>query len=316
MNSQATDNPLAPLAPSRPLPDEVRVEPIPVALSGAGRSPGYLFWPRRSEPFAAPGQTVVGFHGIQSHPGWFVGSAGFLARRGHTVLLTTRRGSGASDQARADAESPDQLLGDVEAAMHLAADRAGRRPHAVGISWGGKLLGAWALGRQADAAASLVLVAPGIRPRVGPTAWQKLRIAWALLTGGKTRRFELPLGDGRLFTANPEMLEYLSADAAGLRQATARFLLISRLLDRRLATARAGSIELPVTLLLASEDRIIDNAATQAALARLCRADMAVRTLLGAHTLEFQPDPGDFYRALAQAVETAPAPPADQRPTG
>jgi alpha-beta hydrolase superfamily lysophospholipase len=315
VNSPASDNPLGPLATSRPIPPEVRVEPLPSALAGGGRSPGYLFFPRRSEPFAGPEQTVVVFHGIQSHPGWFVGSASYLAERGHTVWLTTRRGSGASGLRRGDAESPDQLLGDVEAAMQQAADRAGRPVCAVGISWGGKLLAAWALNAGTDAAGSLVLLAPGICPRIGPSFGQKLRIAWALVAGGKTRRFAIPLRDPRLFTANAEMLAYLSADAAGLSEATARFLLTSRLLDRRLAAARAGAIDLPVALLLASEDRILDNAATEAAVARLCRRNPRIRTLPGAHTLEFEPRPEEFYRALAEAVESGPAPPTDQRPT-
>ncbi len=67
---------------------------------------------------------VVYLHGIQSHPGWFVGSAAALAARGHPVFQPTRRGSGDNrlDRGPSRPKCINRRLG-----------RSGPRPNAL---WG------------------------------------------------------------------------------------------------------------------------------------------------------------------------------------
>jgi len=75
----------------------------------------------------------------------------------------------------------------------------------------------------------------------------------------------------------------------------------SRRLDRAVRAAAAGSLNIPVELILSADDRIIDNTATQRWLERVCGAGKNVRTLSGHHTLEFERDAGEFLRTLADA---------------
>ena len=250
------------------------------------------------EPASPP---VLYLHGIQSHPGWFFGSAARLAARGHPVFQVTRRGSGQATSSRGDAPSARQLLADVDAAVALIRERTGaRRVAGVGVSWGGKLLAVWAI-HHPELLTSATLVAPGIAALVDVSTATKLRVAAALLLR-PTVRFDIPLNEPSLFTGNESMREFIVGDPLRLRKATARFLYASRCLDRRLSRARGGALRAPATLILASRDRIIDNEATRQAVNRLTDGEAEVVEIEGDHTLEFEPDPEPYHDALARGV--------------
>jgi len=246
---------------------------------------------------------VVYLHGIQSHPGWFVASAAALAGAGHPVYQPTRRGSGANREDRGHARSADQLLDDLAAACRFALDDSGAaRFHLVGVSWGGKLAAAFlAAGAEGLDVASLTLVAPGIAPRVDVSVGVKLAVGLSLLCCPR-RRFDIPLSEVELFTDNEAMRRYLRGDRHRLHRATGRFLYVSRCLDRLLRRAPRGAISGPTTLVLASRDRIIDNARTRAAVDRLADEETRVVDLPGAHTLEFEEDPTPLFDVLQDAA--------------
>jgi alpha-beta hydrolase superfamily lysophospholipase len=249
---------------------------------------------------------VLFVHGIQSHPDWFTGSADMLAARGHPVYQVMRRGSGTNTVARGDARSPGQLMDDLDAACAFVLRHAAEQGlavcnpgalHVVGISWGGKLVAAWAASRRRAYAASLTLVAPGIISRVDLPPAIKLRIAWALLAHPR-RLFDIPLNDLSLFTDNPARRDYLSRDPHRLHRATARFLFASRRLEAMLIRAKAGSLNIPTTLILARQDRIIDNGRTRRIVEHLTAGRAMVHVLDGCHTLEFEADPTAFHECL------------------
>ncbi len=246
---------------------------------------------------------VVYLHGIQSHPGWFAGSAAALAAAGHDVYQPTRRGSGADQVSPGHADSAGQLLDDLAAVVRHAVGESGvDRVHLAGVSWGGKLAAAAAAtGRAGAPVASLTLIAPGIAPRVDVSPWTKLRIGLSLLFR-PWGRFAIPLNEPQLFTDNPVRREYIAADPLRLRRATAKFLWASRCLDRMIARAPEGAVVAPTTLLLAQRDRIIDNPRTRHVVARLTAGRAEVRSFPAAHTLEFEPDPAAFHAALLAAV--------------
>jgi len=252
----------------------------------------------------APGRLpVVYLHGIQSHPGWFSGSAADLAAGGHPVLQPLRRGSGTARFARGHAASAGQLLDDVAAACRLAAEiHDAPRVHLLGVSWGGKLAACYAAsGRKDVSLASLTMVAPGIAPRLDVSPAVKLAIGLSLLIRPR-RLFAIPLNEEALFTDNEEMREYLRSDQHRLRRATASFFYASRRLDGMLKRARPGCWRIPTTLVLAERDRIIDNEATLRLAAKLAGDLLRVHTLPGCHTLEFEPDRQPLFHALAEAV--------------
>jgi len=247
---------------------------------------------------------VVYLHGIQSHPGWFVGSAAALAERGHAVFQPVRRGSGDNQAGRGHADSAGQLLADVGSCCRFAAQRTGaERVHLVGGSWGGKLAAAYAVSRRRTVdIASLCLVVPGIAARVDVPRITRLAIGLSLLIAPR-RQFDIPLNEPELFTRNEPMLQYLRNDPHRLLRATAKFLFVSRRLDAALRRAPAGALGAPTTLILAERDQIIDNAAARAAVLRLAGESLAVVHLPGCHTLEFEPQPQPLFDALAAGID-------------
>jgi alpha-beta hydrolase superfamily lysophospholipase len=266
-------------------------------------SDGYVWRYRRYQSPGPERARVVSVHGIQSHGGWYVRSCRRLAEPGFAVSFLDRRGSGLNEQARGDAPGFRRLLDDV--AEFLRAERVASNVPVIllAISWGGKL--AVALQRRhPDLVDGLALLCPGLRPRVQPSRRQRLAILWARLTA-PGRLFPIPLDDPELFTASPRWQQFIRDDPLALRRATARLLIESVRLDLYLRFF-APRLRLPVLLLLAEHDRIIDNARTRALFARMAD-DAEVIEYPGAHhTLEFEPDPdrhiGDVARWLEKTV--------------
>ena len=192
-------------------------------------------------------------HGIESHGGWFLPAALRLRDRGCTTWLLDRRGSGLNRGVEpGHTPSADVLLEDVRRARQALGDPP---LHLLGLSWGGKLATAAALD-QPRHVESLVLITPGLRARVDLPWRQKLAVGFNLLFGG-TGHFDVPLRP-EMFTREPELLAFLRRDPLRLTEVTARFLLATLALDRRIAR-RVGDLRVPVLLLLAGQDEIVDN---------------------------------------------------------
>jgi len=297
-----TDNPqegLGPLTPAKPLEPDVQTARGVLTLPD-----GYVTTVVRHRPRPpAPVERgpVLYAHGIQSHPGWFVGSAQALARAGHEVFQVTRRGSGDAAESPGDAPSAGRLMEDTDAAVEWIRGETGAdKVQLLGVSWGGKLMVLQAM-RHPETAGSLTLVAPGLKPAVGVSGPRRLAIAACRICCPQ-RRFDIPLNDPALFTDNPEMRRYLRDDPHRLHRATARFLVASVLLDARIERAGEGMLDVPTSLLLARRDRIINNPATRRLLERLTAGAVRVTEFDAAHTIEFEPDVSGFYAALTNAT--------------
>lgn len=289
-------------------------------------SDGYRCHYRRyaiPESIAAPRAHVVCIHGIQSHAGWYEHSCTRLSEAGYLVSFLDRRGAGMNEHKRGDTPGYRRLLDDLaefiqlqrqpgiaEAAAAVASAlprhpvaRSPRHPvtcplplYLLAISWGGKL--AVALQRRhPELVDGLILLCPGFFPRVGPSLGERVQIAWARLLS-PWRRFPVPLQDAELFTATPRWQRFIREDPLSLRQATARFFAASVFLDRALRSAPAH-VRVPVLLLLAGQDRVIDNDLTRRFANRFATDDLEVMEYPeAAHTLEFEVDPNPFIQDI------------------
>jgi alpha-beta hydrolase superfamily lysophospholipase len=261
-------------------------------LSAFTAGDGYVWRYRRYEPTGPSRASVVALHGIQSHGGWYGQTCSALAAAGYAVSFLDRRGCGANDRDRGDATSFRRLLDDVAEFV-----RAQPRPVVLlGISWGGKLAVAFQR-RHVGLTDALVLIAPGLFPRVRSPVRDYLRgFAARLFAPG--RHLPIPLNDPELFTANPERRRFIRDDPLALRDATARLLFESIRLDVYLRLA-ARRVTVPVLVLLAGRDRIIDNAATRRFVGRFPTADRTVIEYPDAHhTQEFEPGGPPFLDDL------------------
>jgi alpha-beta hydrolase superfamily lysophospholipase len=273
-------------------------EAEPFLIETFAASDGYEMRFRRYPAQGKPRGQVVAIHGIQSHGGWYVGSCSHLARAGWEVLFLDRRGSGLNEKARGDTPGYRRLVADLDEFVAAACESP---PFLLAISWGAKL----ALGLEYLAprrTKGLVLVTPGLCPRVRVPFLEKVQIGLARLFAPGTL-FPIPLSDPHLFTSTPAWLEFLRNDPLSLHQATARLLFASRLLDRLMRKAHAR-VRVPVLLLLGGRDRIIDNEPTKEYVKLFPTYDSQVIEYPSAsHTLEFEPDPLPYYRAVERWLE-------------
>lgn len=253
---------------------------------------------------------VLYVHGIQSHCGWYEASARRLAEAGFTVLQPDRRGSGRNTRDRGHADSCTQLIDDALACLELLAEHTGcEKHHLVGVSWGGKLVPAMHVSRPARTA-SITLITPGLYPIVGVSKTDMFRIGLSMVSA-PLKLYDIPLNDPELFTSVPEKVKFLREDKHQIHQATAGFYLASRRMDK--ISYKLGSAPpVPVHLMLAHDERIIDNEKTRAFVRDLHWDHGTITTYRNSrHTLEFDPDRECFLDDLVNWMSSlsAKAPP-------
>jgi alpha-beta hydrolase superfamily lysophospholipase len=262
---------------------------------------GYCIHYRHWMPSQSPLARVVALHGIQSHSGWYLHSTSRLCEAGFEVFYLDRRGSGLNQEQRGHADNFHVLLDDLVLFTSRVRVQEPRRPIIlVGVSWGGKL--ATALAKEhPQLVDGLVLICPGLFPKIEPPWYQQLRIVLARICG-RYRHFTIPLTDPGLFTANPKWLQFLRTDPLSLHRATASMLVASRRLDWFVRDA-PQKIDMPALLMQAELDRIIDCARTSAYFERFASKDKQVIVYQGAHhTLEFEPSPEPFITDLIEWI--------------
>jgi acylglycerol lipase len=265
-------------------------------------SDGYPFhltrWPARG---SARGRVVV-LHGVQSHGGWYHNLGTTLAERGYDTTFPDRRGSGRNQLDRGHVSSYRRLLEDIAELLRSIREQEPRLPLALaGISWGGKLAVITSAQHPALVDA-LALICPGLHARVDPSRAERMRIAWAFFTD-RRRHFPIPLADPALFTADPEGQSFIATDPMTLRSASASLLAASRFIDRRVRAARSH-VHQPALLMLAGEDRIVDNTLTRRYFDGLpSERKRIIEYPEGNHTLEFDPDPSRYALDLADWLD-------------
>jgi alpha-beta hydrolase superfamily lysophospholipase len=255
-------------------------------------------WPVAGKP---RGRLVV-IHGVQSHGGWYQRLGRTLAEAGYETHFPDRRGSGANRVERGHAPSAWRLVADLAEWLSTLRNRDPASPMVLaGISWGGKLAVITAAG-HADLVDAVALICPGLQPRVGVSLLEKLRIAWAFVFNSR-KTFPIPLSDPELFTASPEGQAFIAGDRLGLHAGTAGLLASSTFIDIRVRLCRKR-VRQPILLMLAGQDRIVDNAKTLATVQSFASDDRTVIDYPEAHhTLEFEPDPTRYARDLIDWID-------------
>lgn len=247
----------------------------------------------------APGATtaLVYLHGIESHAGWFAQAAALLQDRGYDVFSLDRRGSGINRENRGyvsgHIDHYQQLFDDIHDFIAPLRQHY-RHVVLVGLSWGGKLATAYELEYPEDVD-GLVLITPGIKALVDVSLPTKLKIV-LLAQFSPQSSIASPIAP-EMFTTTPRYLEYIKSDPSRLTHATARFYWQSSRLDSYLA-GNIAALDRPTLLLLAGQDRIIDNAGV---LGMLNRGNTDKLTVINypdqTHSVQFD-DPGRLVQDM------------------
>ena len=224
-------------------------------------------------------------HGVESHSLWFEELAPLLAGQGIAVCAPDRPGWGASPGRKGDLQHYDKALSRID---HYASDlwRDHGKVHLAGLSWGGKLA-LYAALRRPGTFCSLTLIAPGLCPRNSVSLADKVRVAASTLFFGGRGRIGLPFRDED-FTRRPDKTAFIRSDPHRTHNVTARFCIESLKMDRFIAE-NIPRLRIPAQLLLAGDDRIMDNAATDRLFSLAGSESKRVKTHEGAaHSLVFE----------------------------
>lgn len=247
-----------------------------------------------------PRADVVFLHGISSHGGWYERSCEYLARAGFQVHFLDRRGSGLNEDDRGDVPHWRVWLDDVAVYLEQLRNASAARV-LCGISWGGKLAAAVAR-RYAELVDGIGLICPGLYSPFEPGIVKRLVLATPVTQRMQRRRLTIPLRDPALFTNTPRWQEFIASDPQTLREITWRFAREDRVLSRY-ARQAAPHLTMPLLLMLAGRDRIIDNPRV---LRFFDRAASGRKTVIeyatAGHTLEFEPDSEPYFGDLAKWI--------------
>ncbi len=252
---------------------------------------------------------VVFLHGITSHGGWYGECAEYLAAQGFDVAFLDRRGSGLNVDAMGDVGSWTTWIDDVVNFVQPKANTASTEPATepnlptilCGISWGGKLAAAVAR-RMPGQLAGLILNCPGIYSPFMPGIAKRAVLAVPAARRLQQRRMRIPLRKPELFTDSPRWREFIARDPLALRTISWRFAQEDRKLTRYARDA-AGFLRLPTLMLLAGQDRIVDNSRTRDYFGRIASdRKMLIEYHSAAHTLEFEPDTTRYFCDLAEWI--------------
>jgi acylglycerol lipase len=273
--------------------------------AGDGVGLHYLQWRSERSP---PSAVVVFLHGIASHAGWFAETAADLNRQGVEVYGLDRRGSGRSGGPRGHLDRYERALDDVEQLVRLVASEHPDTPRFLAASsWAAKLAVAYAA-RRAAPLSGLLLLGPGLLPRVNLSPWRRVVVVAGHLVRPMAR-LPIPLTP-ELYTANPPYRDYIRSDPLRLLEATSQFFWQTARLDRR-RRRDSARLALPVLLLQGEDDQMMDVPATRRWFERLGGEDKTYRAYPGAgHTLDFEPDRsaylGDLLAWLSTTARTRP----------
>jgi acylglycerol lipase len=273
--------------------------------AGDGVGLHYLRWRGERSP---PSAVVVFLHGIASHAGWFAETAADLNRQGVEVYGLDRRGSGRSGGPRGHLDRYERALDDVEQLVRLVASGHPDTPvFLAASSWAAKLAVVYAAQRAAPLS-GLLLLGPGLFPRVKLSPWRVVLVVAGHLVRPMAR-LPIPLTP-ELYTTNPPYRDFIRGDPLRLLEATTQFYWQTPRLDRR-RRRDSARVTLPVLLLQGDGDEMMDVPATRRWFERLGAEDKTYRAYPGAgHTLDFEPDRsaylGDMLAWLSSTVRPRP----------
>ncbi len=267
---------------------------------------GYSLAARVWKPSKASVRVIV-IHGIVSHSGWYLRSCQYLAEQGLEVHAMDRRGSGVNFRERGDARNVEQWLNDFD--DYLSGLNAKLPTVVIGISWGGKLaalLAARCSMSTESKPAGLIgvgLICPGIYAYQQVSLTKQWLVRAAAKAGFGNLRVPIPLADPALFTNSDFYKAYIHDDPFTLKRITIRFTVADLELNR-LVRSCAEQIQLPIFLMLAGQERIVDNNRTQTFWNRVGSFHKAlIEYPDAAHTLEFEKDPSKYFQDLDSCIK-------------
>lgn len=243
-----------------------------------------------------PDAALIFVHGMQSHAEW-VRESGFgdaLADQGVDVFAVDRRGSGKSKSDRGHADSPEQLLSDMDQAVEELEKELERRYginhgvtlHIMANCFGARIVVPYLAELDSEKIQkfeSLTLIAPSthMSKQASYGFLQKLKIL-----GAKDRTMhKTPLQD-EWFVGEGAGLDYIQSDELGLREVSTRFLKTTKTLTKSM-NKNITKLPIPLMIVVGTEDVMVENASIKAEVYEPYQGVKKWLELESPHSLEF-----------------------------
>ena len=244
---------------------------------------------------------VLMTHGLESHSGWFVQSAAFMAGLGHPVYVMDRRGSGLSRERRGHSDNFRQWSRDLESvARHVLDRHRTNRLHVIGHCFGAIPATVFVI-EHSNQVASLILPTPGLDTATDLTFGQKLHVLGDHLSR-QSHYLPVPLKTEQ-FTSQPEYRDFIEQDKLKLHEATTAFFWnINQ--ARKFVRAHREEVRCPVWVGLAGQDEIVRAEPTRELVRDFGSSRNQVVVFPEAkHILEFSPARAAFFGELEHWLE-------------
>ncbi|MHC4870541.1 MAG: 2-dehydropantoate 2-reductase [Planctomycetota bacterium] len=197
-------------------------------------------------------------HGVESHSEWFSELGPLLAAKGIAAYAPDRPGWGVSEGTRGHLASYEDAMDFIDiCSAEILKNHSDI--HLAGLSWGGKF-SLYAALRRPGLFKSLTLIAPGLAAAKSVSLTDKLKIAGDIIAGSGEKLIALPINPDH-FTARKDKTDYIINDPSRIKHVTTAFCLESLKMDKFIEE-NINRLKIPAQLLLAENDKIIDNTAT------------------------------------------------------
>jgi acylglycerol lipase len=296
----ASYQPTAQVSPDFKPRDSVPALPEMAAAHRSGaieffRAPGVRI-PARVFGTNGTRRPIIMTHGLESHSGWFVQSAAFMAELGHPVYLVDRRGSGLSREKRGHCDNYLQWSKDLEAVASVVLDRHRTdKLHVIGHCFGAIPAAMFTI-RNSNLVASLILPTPAFFTDTDLTFGEKLHVLGDHLSRGADY-LPVPLKTEQ-FSNEPQYQDFIRNDELKLHEVTTAFYW-SVNDARKFVRSHIDEVRCPVWLGLAGKDEIVKARPTQELFRNL--GSMQKQLIIfpeAKHILEFSPERDRFFSEL------------------
>lgn len=225
-------------------------------------------WPAPAAPdaSAAARDGIVIMHGLGEHCGRYAHVARFFNALGFAVRTYDHRGHGKSGGARGDVPDHEAMLRDARLVINDFSRQLQAPPLLLGHSMGGLFAARFAVAGLAPLR-GLILSSPALAIRMSGFQSALLKVLSLLIPG-----VGVPNGlQTRFLSHDGEVIYAYENDALVHGRVSAR-LLNSMLQAMRYAQDHAAQLAIPVLLLVAQDDHLVDPAGSRAFAARLAPA--------------------------------------------
>jgi alpha-beta hydrolase superfamily lysophospholipase len=250
-----------------------------------------------------PGNPVLVYvHGIEGHSQWFDRTATQLSRFGINVYAADRRGTGLNRNTDSQFVNRKVLLSDLGSFLDtVKLQHPNSNLYLLGNCWGGTLsiLYAKDVYKSYAPLSGLILSCPAIKTKCDVDWLTKFLIGWSYLCNSK-KEFLFPLTP-QMFTHTPQYLEFIRKDRLCTTAANARFL-VETLTMQYLANKAAEKLDLPILVLQAGADDIVEQKAVAQWFERL-RGHKSYHVFDGArHSLDFEIDISSYLDLITDWI--------------